>query len=253
MIRFDMLVSLLFDVAITNLYLKLGHSHIRADRIVALSKAKLRGMNFYTLPAIVTAMNKAKTLTAELVTDIFYTRQPLLEKHFPRLPAGSSRAFYFEMHNLVVKMYSTAAATAPTKTFPFRSSLTAKNLRRGVLKDLLGLQDDVHPKTMVTTQLLLARTAKIELSVTKVKNIWDDVRDKVPPEALDYFPRPAEEENNNVASQASQGSQASCASQAMPPPKGRSRPGPKPKPRPVDRGSRSIAVMFQRLHGANSW
>ena len=42
LLHFDMLISVLFDVGITNLYLKPGHSHMRADRIVALSKTKLR-------------------------------------------------------------------------------------------------------------------------------------------------------------------------------------------------------------------
>ena len=147
-------------------------------------------------------------------------------------------------------MFPTATSTDPAVTVQFGSSLTAKTLRRVVLKDLLGLPEDAHPKTMVTTPLQLVKTAKIELSATKVKSIWDDVRDKVPQDALSYFPQPAEPDDD-VASQASQ------ASQAMPPPRvpssgGRRRPGPKPKLKPVDKGSPSIAVMFKRLQQADS-
>mmetsp|Transcript_83783 Transcript_83783/g.147548 ORF Transcript_83783/g.147548 Transcript_83783/m.147548 type:complete len:152 (-) Transcript_83783:143-598(-) len=150
-------------------------------------------------------------------------------------------------------MFPTATVTGPTVTVQFGSSLTAKTLRRALLKDLLGLPEDTHPKTMVTTPLQLTKTARIELAATKVKSIWDDVRDKVPPEALSYFPKPAEPDDD-VAAQASQASQAS---QGMPPPRapsssGRRRPGPKPTSKPVDKGTRSIAVMFQRLQQANS-
>mmetsp|Transcript_83768 Transcript_83768/g.147530 ORF Transcript_83768/g.147530 Transcript_83768/m.147530 type:complete len:137 (-) Transcript_83768:214-624(-) len=135
-------------------------------------------------------------------------------------------------------MFPTATVTGPTVTVQFGSSLTAKTLRRGVLKDLLGLPEDTHLKTMVTTPLQLTKTARIELAATKVKSIWDDVRDKVPPEASQAF-------------------QASQALQGMPPPRapsssGRRRPGPKPTSKPVDKGTRSIAVMFQRLQQANS-
>jgi hypothetical protein len=256
--RFDMLISVVFNVTITNLYLKPGHSHMRADRIVALSKRVLRGRDLYTLPEIVTQMDTAKTLTAELFTDVFYDWQSLLEKHFPRIPAGSSKHYCFEVGNLVLKMFTTAIATVPSVTVPFGSSLTADALRRGVLKDLTGLPGDAHPKTIVTAPLLLAKTAKIELSAAKVRSIWDDVHDKVPPQALSYFPHPPEEEPSveppeEAPEEPTVTQPISAESSAMPPPTlpssgGRRRPGPKPKAKPVEPGTQSIAVMFQRLN-----
>ena len=69
--RFDMMVEIILDVQLTNLYLKPGHSHMRADHAVANSRKKLRHANFYDAAAINAAMDSVEGVQSILVKDEF--------------------------------------------------------------------------------------------------------------------------------------------------------------------------------------
>jgi hypothetical protein len=92
--KFFAMVSLLMFEKVVLWYLNLGHSHMKADRVVAWFKGAIRGKNFYTPFDIANACSKVKGIVAEFFDHndaqrLFFVHWHIvLDKYLKNMPRG---------------------------------------------------------------------------------------------------------------------------------------------------------------------
>jgi hypothetical protein len=245
--KFLMLVSLIFQVRIRVLFLKPGHSHMWADRVVALAKSMLRGHNFFTAKNIVKQMGQARTVKAVLV-ERFFDWGNLVNKHFPKeLPAGfTQESYYWVISPTSIKFFRLFNSPEPWRTHEFASDLTMKILRAAVIRDLTGCSGDDSLHRIVTSELCVPKTARRELTAEKAASIWSNVKDKVPKAVLSCYPQPHEKQPARAAASQQQPNTQPATGGVFKPAldvnkgNGKARPGPRPQPQPLPGGQTSL-------------
>lgn len=235
--KFDAVISLLLIPKVTCLYLKPGHSHMRADAIVSQSKHLLRGKNWFSVQEMAQRMSTGHNLTASVVTE-FNDWTSVLDKHFSHLPTGFTKTYKWEFDGGNAELFQNADAQQPTWRMEWASN--ARCLRTALLHDIFRLPLTATVGDIIVTRPVLQVLQKIPLAETKVKSLTMKY-ETIPVEYQDYFPR-IEQEVQGAEDQAPVEPEAQPAEQPAPLP--RRRVGRPPEVKPIPKGTRSLMQMW---------
>eukprot|EP00666_Eupelagonemidae_sp_cell4sb_P011604 gene11604-3574_t len=152
--RFDVLTAFLFDIEESIIYLIPGHTHMRADLVVAHSNLPLRKrQKLYVPDQYAAQMNTVSNLRAEVLTNgQFYEWEEflghpsplpwgagvsLLKKHVPAPPVGFTKHYYWHVHGNTVTFRDTCESGEPLRVTWFNCAPAMK--RSEILADLVTL------------------------------------------------------------------------------------------------------------------
>ena len=146
---FDCLLSLILYERVANFFLLPGHSHMRADQLVSLSKRALNKKDLFIPSQIADAMNTDKGMNALVLKEgDFYEWETLLKKYFKPAPAGYTQNYCFEISGgsmLYKKTWDTDDTNLETHTYTAHVDST----RKALLHDLFNL-----PSNATLTEIL---------------------------------------------------------------------------------------------------
>ncbi|CAM6105554.1 unnamed protein product [Calypogeia fissa] len=108
--KFFALVSLLLFEKVVLLYRIPGHSHMKADRVVAWCKGAIRGCNKYCPTEIAKACNGVKGVCAKFLDHrdpkrpFFINWEKILDKYFKSMPPRFTGYYFYEFDEGIVTM-----------------------------------------------------------------------------------------------------------------------------------------------------
>ncbi|KAE9027210.1 hypothetical protein PR001_g12026 [Phytophthora rubi] len=189
---FYAMLSIVFYKKVLLLFLLPGHSHNSADRVVGWCKRNLKGKNLYDPGEVVAQMNTTPAIKAEFMDHrtgtgpFFVGWKALLSKYFKSMPDGYTANYLYEIDaGVVTTRHLVTTADQDVDTFSIIGNGDAESIRKALLGDLFGSEDDLGMVTMENVQL--ARQAPLSLTTKKVKSLSLNYF-SIPPQYLAFYP-----------------------------------------------------------------
>jgi hypothetical protein len=242
---FDMACSVIFNLRILCLYLKPGHSHMRADAAVAQAKNLLRGRNWFCPQEMADRVSTGKNMRAAVLTrDDFQDWEPTLGKYFKRLPVGFTRTYKWLFEDGVLRMYGTADSDEPVHTMEWAPNVTV--MRKALLHDIVRLPATATLEDIVVTPTVLPKLPLKDIADTKLESLLKKLK-MVPQQYQAYFPQGGAE--GHAAAGADEGPAADAEADSgedlrAGPQRLRRRVGRPPKEKPAETGTQSLLAMW---------
>lgn len=186
---FEALLSILLYESVTCMFLLPGHSHMRADTVVANAKKPLRRQNIYHPDDLVARMQDVARLAPQLLTaHDFCVWEPVLNKYFKRPPAGFTGFYYCKIERGVAcfkRLASTSDSECVRHEFCAHPELT----RTAILQEIFGLGSDATVQSIAAARVLLQQSPPLPLKQKKIDSLSKKY-DCIPARFRCYYPVP---------------------------------------------------------------
>ena len=186
---FSCFLSITLYERVVLVFYKTGHSHMKADRVVAWCRNQTRGYNLYDGDEIVNKWNEVNTVQAEFVSHENPDRyfhvgwSQVLSKYIEKLPSGFTRYHFFEFYGGKCLMRENCSLDSPGKEISLVSHLHIT--RKAILNDLFGTSD-VSKISMKKLNLPIHNV--IELDKKKIASISKKYP-TIPEKYLTFYPK----------------------------------------------------------------
>ena len=187
--QFYAMLQLIFYPQLACLFLKSGHSHMVADRVVAWTKGILRGKNLYHPVNIAEHMNRVRGVEAVFLqaTDASFPFRTgwadFLMKHFKKLPDRYTFNHFFEFCEGVCTMRR-FCDTPNSEASIFKMCNDPQATKIAILRELFGV-DDLRNATM--SRLTLPKNGGKVLTKTKLVSLAKKYS-SIPEQIRSYYP-----------------------------------------------------------------
>lgn len=193
-LKFFALVSLLLFEKVVLLYLIPGHSHMKADRVVAWCKGMIRGRNMFCPIEIAKTCDEVKGVSAEFLDHrdskrpFFVNWDTILDKYFKNLPVGFTGFYFFEFDEGIISMKHLASSPESEQVcVPLIQPGTAGFVRSALLNELFGVSSILDLSAKSINTLRLPRHLGIPLTAKKILSISKKYF-SIPACYVSYFP-----------------------------------------------------------------
>jgi len=187
--KFNIMLSVLFYERTVANYLVSGHTHMIPDRVVSWWKRHVKNVNLYTLEDIVRCANEVGRISAQLLKRTSDERPfrvgwgALLNKHFNDLPSGYTFNHFFEFFggNCYMRHLESSPVSEMTVIRMFSNTPAA---RKALCQDLFGT-DTVEGASF--EELKLPSHGGNRLTQKKLKSL-NEKYFSIPGEYISFYP-----------------------------------------------------------------
>ena len=184
---FDCMLSLLLYDRVANFYLLTGHSHMRADQVVSLTKRALKKKDLFIPHQIAEAMSSVKHMEAEVFDEnAFFEWEPFLNKFCKKMPPKFTQYYHYEFVNGVV-LYKPLVSTGEDDSLQHEFTSSVQATKKAMLKELLGLPVSASLSDICKAKIQLPNATPPTMAASKVKSIASKLG-CIPQEYRAYYP-----------------------------------------------------------------